>query len=193
LIDFQGRSLEDIGPELRAESCHVGGEERDLVAGSGDGDVGEPRVEQDWMNFSIGVHENSLGSQALGTVAGEGVAVVEMTILAGVEFDLAVVVEAGGKAAVGIDCFDEGEVAIGNAKRFVGGSKLDVVAYGKLAFDLLVDADAGEAAGIVGRKFVVRFLEREQVCGWVDRDDRCTGGSLNSDGFAAPSVANPRR
>ena len=65
-----------------------------------------------------------------------------------------------------------------------------MVAYRKLAFALLVDADAGEAAGIVGRKFVVRFLDREQVCGWIDRDDRCIGGSLDSDGFAAPSVAN---
>ena len=52
-------------------------------------------------------------------------------------------------------------------------SKLDAVAHGKIAFDLLVDADAGEAAGIVGGKFVVRFLDREQVCGWVDRDDGC--------------------
>ena len=49
------------------------------------------------------------------------------------------------------------------------GSKLDAVAYGKRVFDVLVDADAGEAAGRVGRKFVVRFLDREQVCGWVDR------------------------
>ena len=46
------------------------------------------------MNFSIGVDENAFGGKALGAVAGDGVSVVEMTMLAGVEFDLAVVVEA---------------------------------------------------------------------------------------------------
>ena len=54
----------------------------------------------------------------------------------------------------------------------------------------MVDADAGKAAGIVGRKLSVRFLDRELVCGWVDRDDRCVGGSFDSDGFAATCVAN---
>jgi hypothetical protein len=64
------------------------------VASAGDGDVGEAGVEQGWVNFSIGVDENAFGGKALGAVAGDGVSVVEMTMLAGVEFDLAVVVEA---------------------------------------------------------------------------------------------------
>jgi hypothetical protein len=71
-----------------------------------------------------------------------------MTMLGGVELDLAVVVEASREAAIGMDRIDGREVTIGNAKRFVGRSKLDAVAYGELAFDLLVDADAREAAGI---------------------------------------------
>ena len=37
---------------------------------------------------------------------------------------------------------------------------------------------------------MVCFLDREEVCGWVDRDYRCISGSLDSDGFASPSVAN---
>ena len=72
-----------------------------------------------------------------------------------------------------MDRLDGGEVAIGNAKRFVRRSELDTVAYGQLALDLPVDADAREAAGIVGGKFSVPFLDRELVCGRVDRDDRC--------------------
>ena len=82
------------------------------------------------------------------------------------------------------------EVAIGNAERFVGRGELDAVAYGKLAFDLSVDADAGKAAGIVGRELSVRFFDRELVCGWVDCDDRSVGASSDSDGFAATCVAN---
>jgi hypothetical protein len=41
LIDFQGGGLRDIGSELGAESCHVVGEDRGLVASARDGDVGE--------------------------------------------------------------------------------------------------------------------------------------------------------
>jgi hypothetical protein len=52
-------------------------------------------------------------------------------------------------------------------------------------FDLSVDADAGESAGIVGGKFSVCFLDRELVSAWVDCDDRCIGGSFNSNGSAA--------
>ena len=142
------------------------------MAGAGDGDVGEAGVEQVRVDAGIGVNENAFGGEALGAVTGDGIAVVEMTMLAGVELDLAVVVEAGGDAAIGKDRFDGGEVAICNAQRLVGRGELDAVADGELAFDLLVDADACETAGIVGGKFSVRFLDRELVCGWVDRDDR---------------------
>jgi len=113
-----------------------------------------------------------------------------MTMLTGAKFDLAVVVEACREPTIGMDRLDRGHVAIRNAERFVGRCELDAVAHGELAFDLSVDADACETAGIVGGKLLVRFLDRELVCGRVDRDDRCVGGSFDSDGFAASRVAN---
>src|SRR5579862_668630 len=134
--------------------------------------------------------EYTLCSESLRAVTGDGVSVVEMTMLVGVEFDQAIVVEAGGQATIGMDRLDRSHVAICNAERFVWGCELDAVAHGELAFDLLVDADACKAAGIVGRKLSVRFLDREFVCGWVDRGNRCVGGSFDSDGFAAACVAN---
>src|SRR5208337_38041 len=167
-----------IGIDLRVEAC------------TRDGNVGEAGVEQVWVDAGIAVNEDAFGGEALGAVTGNGVAVIKMTMLVGAEFDLAVVVEAGGQATIGVDRLDHGHVAIGNAERFVGGRKLDAVAYGKLALDLLVDADAGKAAGIVGRKLSVRFFDSELVCGWADRDDRCISGSLDSDAFAATCVAN---
>ena len=53
------------------------------MAGAGDGDVAEAGVEQVRVDAGIGVHEDALGGEALGTVAGDGVAVVEMAVLAG--------------------------------------------------------------------------------------------------------------
>ncbi len=81
------------------------------------------------MYFGIGMHENTLGGEALGAVAGDGVAVVEMAMLAGVEFDLAVVVEPSGETTIGVDRLDDSEVAIGNAERFVRRGELDSIAY----------------------------------------------------------------
>ena len=57
-------------------------------------------------------------------------------------------------------------------------------------FDLSVNTDTGESARIIGGKFLARFLNGEQVCNWVDCDDRGISSSPNSDGFAAPCVAN---
>ena len=82
------------------------------------------------MDAGIGMDEDALGGEALGAVTGDGVAVVEMTMLAGVEFDLAVVVEACRDPTIGMDRLDDREVAIGNAERFVGRGELDAVAYG---------------------------------------------------------------
>ena len=75
-------------------SCQVVSEERGLVAGAGDGDVGEAGVEQVRVDTCIRVNEDALGRKALGAVTSNGIAVVEMTMLDGVEFDLAAVVEA---------------------------------------------------------------------------------------------------
>ena len=70
------------------------------MAGAGDRDVAEAGVEQVWVNAGIGIYQDSLGSEALGTVAGDGVAVVEMAMLFGVELDLPVVVEPGSDYAI---------------------------------------------------------------------------------------------
>jgi hypothetical protein len=121
------------------------------------------------------VNENAFGGEPLRAVTGDGIAVVEVTMPDGVEFDPAVVVEACRKLTVGMDGLDRREVAIGDAKRFVWGCELDPVAYGELAFDFLIDADAGESAGIIGGELVVRFLNRELVYGWVDCDNRRIG------------------
>src|ERR1039458_9460188 len=187
---LNSRTLGNLATQLLPKIGSVIGVNLSVEACARDGDVAEAGVEQIRVDVGIGVDENAFGRKALGAVTGDSVAVVEMTMLAGVEFDLAVVVEACREATIGMDRLDRGEVAIGNAERFVGRSKLDPVAYGELAVDFLVDADAVEPAGVVGCKLSIRFFDRELIFGWVDRDDRCVGGGFDSDGFAAACVAN---
>jgi hypothetical protein len=64
------------------------------MAGAGDGDVAEAGVEQVRVDPSVSVNENALGGEPLRALTGDGITVVEMTMLDGVELDLAVVVEA---------------------------------------------------------------------------------------------------
>ena len=65
------------------------------MAGAGDGDVAEAGVEQVRMDAGIRVHEDALGGEALGTVARDGIAVVKVTMLFGIELNSAVVVQPG--------------------------------------------------------------------------------------------------
>ena len=73
------------------------------MAGAGDGDVAEAGVEQVRVDAGVGVDEDAFGGESLGAMTGDGVSVVEMPMLTGVELDLPVVVEAGGEAAIGRD------------------------------------------------------------------------------------------
>jgi hypothetical protein len=92
LTDFQSGGFRDIGSELGTEFCDVVGEERRLVAGTGDGDVAKAGVEQVRVDAGIGVNEDAFGSETLGAMTGDGIAVVEMTMLARVELDLMIIV-----------------------------------------------------------------------------------------------------
>ena len=58
------------------------------------------------MDPSVSVNQNAFGGESLGAVTGDGIAVVEMTMLGGFELDLAVVVEACRKPTVGMDGLD---------------------------------------------------------------------------------------
>ena len=132
LIDFKGRCLRDIGNDLRIQFIYIVCKDRGLVAGARDGDVPETGIEQIRVNAGVGIDQNAFRGETLGTVAGNSVAVVEMAMLFGIEFDLPVIVEAGRDAAIRRYGFDGGKVAVGDAKRLVRSGELDTVADGKL-------------------------------------------------------------
>ena len=100
MADFQRGGLADFGPKLLSQAAHVIREDYRLVACAGDGYIAEARTEQVGMNASIGVNEDALGSKPLGTVASNGVAVIEMAMVGGMELDSAVVVEPRGNSAI---------------------------------------------------------------------------------------------
>src|SRR5271154_7017875 len=92
-VDFQRRGLGGIDAELRMELSHVVGIEGSLVAGAGNGDISKPGIEEVRVNTGIGIYEDALCSEALRAVAGDGIPVIKVTVLLGVEFYSAVVVK----------------------------------------------------------------------------------------------------
>ena len=58
------------------------------------------------MDTGIGVDQDALGGEALGTVTGDGVSVVEMAMFFWIELNQAIVVEAGRNTAIGRDGFN---------------------------------------------------------------------------------------
>src|ERR1700721_2561294 len=99
-MDLQSGGLRDIGFGVGTKSCEVGGEERGLVTGAGDRDVSEAGVQQVWVDAGIGVNEDAFRGEALGTMASDSVAVVEMRMISGAKFDLAVVIETRGNLPI---------------------------------------------------------------------------------------------
>src|SRR6204780_4556442 len=124
---LNSRTLGNLATQSLAKLGSVIGIDLSVEACARDGNVGEAGVEQVRVDAGIAVNEDAFGGKALGAVTGNGVAVIEMTMLVGVEFDLAVVVEADGQATIGVDRLDRSHVAICNAERLVGGSELDAV------------------------------------------------------------------
>lgn len=116
LADFEGGSLRDIGSELRSEFSHVVGEECCLMAGAREGDVAETGVKKIRMDAGIGVDEDTLGGETLRAVAGDGISVVKVAVLAGVELNLPVIVQAGREAAIGMDRLYDGKVTVGDSE-----------------------------------------------------------------------------
>jgi hypothetical protein len=62
--------------ERRDEGVPIIGEDHGVATSTRDGDIGESRVYQFLMDIRVDVDENALGGKSLGTVRGNGVAVI---------------------------------------------------------------------------------------------------------------------
>ena len=86
------------------------------MARAGDGNIAEARVEQVGMDAGIGMYQDPLYGDALGAMAGDGVAVIEMAMLGGVELNQPVAVEPCADTSIRRDGLDYGKVAVRDAE-----------------------------------------------------------------------------
>ena len=83
LADFESRTLRDISAEVMAEFGHIVRKEGSLVAGAGDGNIAESRVEQIGMNSRVRINENPLCGEPLCTVTCHCVSMIEVAMSRG--------------------------------------------------------------------------------------------------------------
>jgi len=70
------------------------------MTGSRNRDVPKPGVKKIRVYSGVGIDQDSFRGETLRAVAGKSVAVVEMAMLSGIEFNLPIIVEAGINAAL---------------------------------------------------------------------------------------------
>ena len=67
------------------------------------------------MDVAVDIDDYSVGRESLRAVTGDGIAVIEVPHLGGIEPHRFAAVHPYGKLAVLVDVFDRAEVAVGNA------------------------------------------------------------------------------
>ena len=77
-----------------------------IEAGARDRNIRETEIDEIRMNGTVHVDEHAVGGQPLRTVAGDGVSVIEMRMLCGIELDIPVVFCAERNVPVSIDLLD---------------------------------------------------------------------------------------
>ena len=101
-----------------------------VIASARDGDIGHAAVEQ-ILRAQLGVHVNqdAVGSLSLAGVAGHCIAMIEMRMLARIEFDRAATVHLQAHPPVFVDALDCSQLAVRNFQ-FIGRcGELDAVAH----------------------------------------------------------------
>ena len=120
------------------------------------------------MRAGIHVHEHALRGHALRTVAGDGIAVIEVAHLADIEADALILAVQADRNAVAIDLLDCGEVTIGDAEFARRRRELNAIAFGEVPPDLLVGTHALQTLRIIGDLAAVLPTDGEAIGVCVD-------------------------
>jgi len=115
------------------------------MAGAGDRNISKPAVYQLIVNIGVDVHQYSVSGEPLGAMTGDGVAMIEVPHLIGVERNGLAALHMHGKLTVLADVLDRADIAVGDAQLPVGCGELHSVPHGELPFQLTVRTDAVQA------------------------------------------------
>jgi hypothetical protein len=122
-------------------------------------------------------------------VAGDGVAVIEVTKLLRVESNLASTVE-GYSYLVGFEFCDRAWFTIDNPFLCERSAKLNAITFGEGSLGLVVNTDTGKARGVIGQSAAISKANRNLVLLVVGSYNGCIVAYLNLKDFAGAVVAD---
>ena len=112
LVKIEGGGFAHIGAEVLGKRGGIIGVNVGVLGRAGDGDVGKAGVEEFGERIGVHIDEDAVFGQTLGTVAGDGIAVIEVPHPSGVKTDSSSVIHFDGQAIVIAYGFDAAAITV---------------------------------------------------------------------------------
>ena len=188
LVKIESGGFAHIGAEVLGKCRGIIGVNVGVLGGAGDGDVGKAGVEE--LGERIGVHidEDAVFGQTLGTVAGNGIAVIEVPHPSGVKTDSSSVIYFDGQAIVIAYGFDPAAITVVHVEILIIVSELDAIAGGELARKVGVNMHPAQALRIVDHMLAIGSGDGQQIVCGIRREDRGVGVFFQVKLLAATNV-----
>src|ERR1700677_1069936 len=145
LVKIEGGGFAHIGAEALGKRGGIIGVNVGVLGRAGDGDVGKAGVEEFGERVGVHIDEDAVFGQTLGTVAGNGIAVIEVPHPSGVKIYSSSVIHFDGQAIVIADGFDPAAITIVYVEILIIMRELDEIAGGELAGKVGVNVHSAQA------------------------------------------------
>ena len=154
-MKIEGGGFGHIGAEALGKRRGIIGVNVGVLGRAGDGDVGKAGVEEFGERIGVHVDEDAVFGQTLGTVAGNGIAVIEVPHPSGVKIDGSSVIHFDGQAIVIADGFDPAAITVVHVEILIIVRELDAITGGELARKVGVNIHSAQALRIVGHLLAI--------------------------------------
>src|SRR5580704_9094408 len=172
LVKIDGGGFAHIGAEALGKGDGIIGVNVGVLGRTRNGDVGKAGVEEFGERIGVHIDEDAVFGQTLGTVAGDGIAVIEVPHPSGVKIDGSSIIHFHGQAIVIADGFDPAAITVVYVEVLIIVRELDAIAGGELARKVGVNIDSAQALRIVGHMLAIRSGNGDAIVGGIGRDDR---------------------
>jgi hypothetical protein len=156
LVKIEGRGFADIGAEALGKRRCIIGVNVGVLGRPRNGDVGKAGVEEFGERIGVHIDEDAVFGQTLGTMAGNGIAVIEVSHPSGVKSDSSSVIHFHGQAIVVVDGFYPAAITVVHVEILIIVRELDAITGGELARKVGVNIHSAQALRIVGHMLAIR-------------------------------------
>src|SRR5580658_8258506 len=149
LVKIEGGGFAHIGAEALGKRGGIIGVNVGVLGCPRNGDVGKAGVEEFGEHIGVHIDQDTVFGHTLGTVAGNGITVIEVPRPSGVKTDSSSDIHFEGQAIVIAYGFDPAAITVVNVEILVIVRELDAIAGGELARKVGVNTYPAQALRIV--------------------------------------------